>query len=120
VKSFFWRWQRRLPSPFTRADLRAGYVYELAFRQFEISDTRVFDHPAAGRAFLEGLIRDHRDVGGPALVSVIFGRRVDRRTRAASRPRSSPKAWSRRCAATTAHRASNSISFSPAREQKSL
>ena len=48
MKSFFWRWQRRLPSPFTRADLRAGYVYELAFRQFEISDTRVFDRPAAG------------------------------------------------------------------------
>jgi hypothetical protein len=80
VKSFFWRWQARLPSPFTRADLRAGYVYELAFRQFEISDTRVFDHPAAGRAFFEGLIRDHLDVGRPSLVSVIFGRRVDRRT----------------------------------------
>jgi hypothetical protein len=80
VKSFFWRWQRRLPSPFTRADLRAGYVYELAFRQFEVSDTRVFDHPPAGRAFFEGLIRDHLDVGRPALVSVVFGRRVDRRT----------------------------------------
>ena len=51
VKSFFWRWQRRLPSPLTRADVRAGYVYELAFRQFEISDTRVFDRPAAGRSF---------------------------------------------------------------------
>src|SRR5664279_1808327 len=51
VKSFFWRWVHRLPSPFTAADLRAGYVYELAFRQFEVSDTRVFDRPAAGRAF---------------------------------------------------------------------
>jgi hypothetical protein len=40
VKSFFWRWQPRLPSPLTRADVRAGYVYELAFRQFEVSDTR--------------------------------------------------------------------------------
>lgn len=80
VKSFFWRWTQQLPSPFTRADLRAGYVYELAFRQFEISDTRVFDHPASGRAFFEGLIRDHLDVGRPSLVSIIFGRRVDRRT----------------------------------------
>lgn len=53
VKSFFWRWVRRLPSPFSTADLRAGYVYELAFRQFEVSDTRVFDRPAAGRAFFE-------------------------------------------------------------------
>ena len=24
VKSFFWRWQRWLPSPLTRADVRAG------------------------------------------------------------------------------------------------
>jgi len=35
VTSFFWRWLRRLPSPFTTEDLRPGYVYELAFRQFE-------------------------------------------------------------------------------------
>jgi hypothetical protein len=54
VKSFFWRWARRLPSPFTTADLRAGSTYELGFRQFEISDTRVFDRPAAGRA---GILR---------------------------------------------------------------
>jgi hypothetical protein len=52
AQSFFWRWQGRLPSPFTPADLRAGYVYELAFRQFEVSDTRVFDRPVAGRALL--------------------------------------------------------------------
>lgn len=80
VKSFFWRWQRRLPSPLTRADLRAGYVYELAFRQFEISDTRVFDRPAAGRAFFEQLIRDHLDVGRPDSVSLIFNRRVTAKT----------------------------------------
>ena len=80
VKSFFWRWQRRLPSPLTRADLRAGYVYELAFRQFEISDTRVFDRPAAGRAFFEQLIRDHLDVGRPDSVSLIFNRRITSKT----------------------------------------
>ncbi len=32
VKSFFWRWQRRLRSPLTWADLRSGYVYELMSR----------------------------------------------------------------------------------------
>ena len=80
VKSFFWRWQKRLPSPLTREDLRAGYVYELAFRQFEISDTRVFDRPAAGRSFFEQLIRDHLDVGRPESVSLIFDRRINRRT----------------------------------------
>src|SRR5690242_6850806 len=80
VKSFFWRWVHRLPSPFTRADLRAGYVYELAFRQFEVSDTRVFDRPAAGRGFFEQLIRDHLDVGRPDSVSLIFNRRITSRT----------------------------------------
>jgi hypothetical protein len=80
VKSFFWRWVHLLPSPFTRSDLRAGYTYELAFRQFEISDTRVFDRPQAGRAFFEGLIRDHLDVGRPQSVALIFDRRITRKT----------------------------------------
>jgi hypothetical protein len=39
------------------------------FRQFEVSDTRVFDRPAAGRSFFEQLIRDHLDVGRPESVS---------------------------------------------------
>jgi hypothetical protein len=85
VKSFFWRWQRRLPSPFTRKDLRAGYVYDLAFRQFEVSDTCVFDRPAAGRAFFEGMIRDHLDIGRPDQVALIFDRRITPRTRGAFR-----------------------------------
>lgn len=80
VQSFFWRWLHRLPCPFTRADLRAGYTYELAFRQFEFSDTRVFDRPAAGRAFFEGLIRDHLDVGRPDQVALTFDRRINSRT----------------------------------------
>ena len=86
-----WRWQKRLPSPLTRADVRAGYVYELAFRQFEISDTRVFDRPAAGRSFFEQLIRDHLDVGRPESVSLIFDRRISRRTPGTWRTWSSTK-----------------------------
>lgn len=80
VKSFLWRWLRRLPSPFRAEDLRAGFVYELAFRQFEVSDTRVFDRPQAGRAFFEGVIRDHLDVGRPSSVALIFDRRINSRT----------------------------------------
>jgi hypothetical protein len=76
VTGFFWRWFHRLPSPFTAADLHAGYVYDLAFRQFEVSDTRVFTRPAAGRAFFEGLIRDHLDLGRPDQVSLVFDRRL--------------------------------------------
>ena len=80
MHSFFWRWCRRLPSPFTDADRRAGYGYQLAFRQFEVSDTRVFDRPAAGRAFFEGVIRDHLDIGRPSRVALIFNRRITTKT----------------------------------------
>ena len=80
VKRFFRHWQRRLPSPFSADDLRAGCAYDLAFRQFEISRTQVFDRPAAGRAFFEGVIRDHLDVGRPDSVALIFDRRITKRT----------------------------------------
>jgi hypothetical protein len=110
VKSFFWRWVRRLPSPFTIADLRAGYTYELAFRQFEISDTRVFDRPAAGRAFFEGVIRDHLDIGRPSQVALTFDRRINSRTPGSSAPRSSPRASTRRSSATTRPAGSSSTS----------
>ena len=60
VHTFFWRWFHRLPTPFTADDLQAGYAYELAFRQFEVSDTRVFDRPQTGRAFFESCRRGGR------------------------------------------------------------
>jgi hypothetical protein len=80
VQSFFARWFRHLPSPFTEADLRAGYGYQMAFRQFEVSDTCVFDRPQAGRMWFEGVIRDHLDVGRPDQIALIFHRRVSSRT----------------------------------------
>src|SRR5205807_1546195 len=80
VHTFFWRWFHRLPSPFTAGDLQAGYAYELAFRQFEISDTRVFDRPQTGRAFFEGVIRDHLDLGRPDQVVLVFDRKLLPRT----------------------------------------
>ena len=80
VKSFFWRWVHRLPSPFSAADFRAGYVYALAFRQFEVSETCVFDRPQAGRMWFEGVIRDHLDIGLPDQIAIIFGRAINRRT----------------------------------------
>src|SRR6516162_501267 len=80
VRSFFARWSRRLPSVFTEADRLAGYGYEMAFRQFEISDTWVFDRPQAGRLWFEGVIRDHLVVGRPDQIALIFHRRVNGRT----------------------------------------
>jgi hypothetical protein len=79
-------------------------VYELAFRQFEVSDTQVFDRPQAGRAFFEGLIRDYLDVGRPDQVALIFDRRVTRKTPGGYAPRSSPAASIPSCAATTGPR----------------
>src|SRR5438477_3944174 len=80
VQSFLERWWRRLPSPFTEADVRAGYRYQMAFRQFEVSDTCVFDRPQAGRMWFESVIRDHLDVGRPDQIALIFHRRVSCRT----------------------------------------
>lgn len=80
VRDFFWRWYGRLPSPFSTKDVEAGYVYESAFRQFEVSDTVIFDRPQAGRAWFEGVIRDHLDIGRPDQVVLIFQRRINRCT----------------------------------------
>jgi hypothetical protein len=80
VWRFFNRWQARLPSPFTAQDRRRGYRYQLAFRQLELSDTRVFDRPAAGRAWFERTIRDQLDLGRPDQVALVFGRRINRTT----------------------------------------
>jgi hypothetical protein len=80
VWAFFERWQARLPSPFTAEDRALGYGYDLAFRQLEISDTRVFDRPASGRAWFERTLPDQLTLGRPDQVAVIFDRRVSRRT----------------------------------------
>jgi len=48
VEGFLARWLHRLPSPFTAADQKAGYSCELAFRQFEVSETCGFDRPQGG------------------------------------------------------------------------
>jgi hypothetical protein len=80
VERFFRRWQARLPSPFSPEDRRRGYRHELAFRQLELSDTRVFDQPRAGRAWFEQTIRDQLTLGRPDQIAIVFGRRVSRQT----------------------------------------
>jgi hypothetical protein len=80
VHAFFERWQAVLPSPLSAEDRRRGYGHALAFRQLEISDTRVFDRPAAGRAWFEQTLPDQLTLGRPDQAAVIFGRRVNRCT----------------------------------------
>jgi hypothetical protein len=85
VWSFFRRWQRILPSPLTAEDGERGYRYQLAFRQLELSDTRVFDRRQTGRGWFEQTIRDQLTLG-PDHVAIVFGRRISTQTPAASGP----------------------------------
>jgi hypothetical protein len=80
VWAFFRRWERILPSPFTQEDRQRGYRYQLAFRQLELSDTRVFDRPHAGRLWFERMLSDQLTLGRPERVSVVFARRIIRTT----------------------------------------
>jgi hypothetical protein len=79
VLAFFDRWSAALPSPFTAAE-RGRCAYRLAIRQLELSDTRIFDRPAAGRAWFERTITDQLGLGHPDKVQIVFGRTVSRRT----------------------------------------
>jgi len=79
VLAFSDRWMRELPSPFTGAE-RGRYGYRYSVRQLELSDTRVFDRPAAGRAWFEQTIRDQLDLGRPDKVQIVFDRKITNRT----------------------------------------
>jgi hypothetical protein len=79
VQAFFERWIAVLPSPFTNAE-RTRYGYRLSIRQLELSDTRVFDRPAAGRAWFEQTLRDQLGLGHPDRVQIVFARKVTRQT----------------------------------------
>lgn len=71
-----------LPSPFTADDQARGYGYDLAFRQLGIFDTRVFDRPAAGRAWFERTLPDQLTLGRPDRIAVVFAPRVPSHARA--------------------------------------
>jgi hypothetical protein len=80
IEVFAQRWLARLPMPFGRADQLAGYWWECSMRQVEVSRTIVLDAPRRARAFFEALIADNLDIGRPASVEIIFGRRIRRDT----------------------------------------
>jgi len=80
IRTFVLRWLRKLPSALTASDRKAGFFHDLAFRQVEFSDTRMFDRPASGRAWFEATIREHLDLGRPNQVALVFSRRISKRT----------------------------------------
>jgi hypothetical protein len=80
IDAFMARWEPVLPSPLTAADRARGHRYALAFRQLEISDTRVLDRPATARAWFEQMIRDQLALGHPDEIGLVFGGKVTRQT----------------------------------------
>mgnify|MGYP001553551372 CR=1 FL=1 len=74
------KWLARLPQPFTDADRAAGYNYDISILQAEFARTQVFDRPLSGRHLFEEIIRENLDLGRPEQVSLIFERRISRRT----------------------------------------
>ena len=80
IEALVRKWFAILPHPYTAADRRAGYRYDLSILQAEFSLTQVLDRPLQGRVFFEEVIRDNLDIGRPDQVSLIFGRRVSKRT----------------------------------------
>jgi len=76
IRVFCERWWARLPLPLTEADRAAGYWWDIAMRQVEVSRTVVFDAPRHARGFFEALCADNLDIGRPEEMQLIFGRRV--------------------------------------------
>jgi hypothetical protein len=59
------KWLRLLPHPFTPADRKAGYRYDISILQAEFSTTQVLDRPLHGRLFFEQVICENLDLGRP-------------------------------------------------------
>lgn len=74
------KWLRLLPHPYTAADRKAGYRYQISILQAEFSLTQVLDRPVSGRVFFEEVIRENLDLGRPSQVQLIFDRRINRKT----------------------------------------
>ncbi len=74
------KWLRLLPHPFTGADRKAGYRYDISILQAEFSLTQVLDRPVHGRLFFEQVIRENLDLGRPEEVQLIFNRKINSRT----------------------------------------
>jgi hypothetical protein len=74
IDGFLRKWLRLLPHPFTGADRKAGYRYDISILQAEFSLTQVLDRPVHGRLFFEQVIRENLDLGRPQEVRLIFNR----------------------------------------------
>jgi hypothetical protein len=85
VEALLRKWLGLLPHPFTGADRKAGYRYDISILQAEFSTTQVLDRPMHGRLFFEQVIRENLDLGRPEEIKLIFNRRIPRRRRTRER-----------------------------------
>jgi hypothetical protein len=74
------KWFRKLPHPFSAADRRARFLYDVSILQAEFALTQVLDRPLSGRVFFEQMIRENIDLGRPDQVQLIFDRRIVKNT----------------------------------------
>ena len=79
IERFVRKWLARLPHPFTAADRRTGFRYDISILQAEFSLTQVLDRPLAGRVFFDDVIRHNLDLGRPDRVGLVFDRHIRRR-----------------------------------------
>ena len=80
IQAVVTKWFARLPCAFSPEDEAAGYRYELSILQAEFARTQVFERPLSGRRFFEEVIRENIDIGRPDQVSLVFKRRITKRT----------------------------------------
>lgn len=80
IQTLFDRWVKQIPWPLSTEHRTAGYQHQLSIWQLEVSRTQIFADAAQGRALVEALIRENLDLGRPDRVSLIFNRRVTKRT----------------------------------------
>src|ERR1700724_1746817 len=66
--------------PYTAADRKAGYRYQVSILQAEFSLTQVLDRPVTGLVLFEEVIRENLYIGRPSQVQLIFDRRVSKKT----------------------------------------
>jgi hypothetical protein len=81
IDAFVRKWLARLPHPFSAADRRAGFRYDISILQAEFSLTQMLDRPLAGRVFFDDVIRHNLDLGRADRVGLVFDRRVRTRGR---------------------------------------
>jgi len=80
IRKLIRKWFNHLPSPIPKEEKKKGIDYELSILQAELACTQVFDKPVSGRLFFENIIKENLDLGRPENVSLIFDRRVTKRT----------------------------------------